>query len=219
MTSSSQLRVVIADDHPIYREGLRKTLERHGNIDVVGQAVDGAEALGMIRSLSPDVAVLDVEMPNMDGIDVARHAYKEALLTAIVFLTMHKDAVYLNNALDLGVRGYLLKDSMADEIVRCLTAVADGQYYIPPAMSHLLVERKKRTAALLGTVPALSLLTPAERTVMRLLADNLTSKQIAQKLSVSPRTVDNHRSHICHKLDIAGHHKLLRFAIEHRTEL
>ncbi len=215
----TRLRVLIADDHPIFREGLFRTLERHSFISIVGQAVNGTEALEKIRSLVPDVAVLDVEMPGLDGIDVARSVFKEALLTTLVFLTMHKDPFYLNAALDLGVRGYLLKDSMVDEIVQCLRAVSDGQYYIPPSMSHFLVERKKKTAALLETVPALGLLTPAERSVLRLVAENLTSKQIAEKLSVSPRTVDNHRNHICLKLDIRGPHKLLQFALQHRTEL
>ncbi len=219
MNMDSKLRVLIADDHPIFREGLVKTLERHDSIAIVGQAVNGMEALEKIRALIPDIAVLDVEMPGMNGIDVARAAYKEALLTSLIFLTMYKDPTYFNAALDLGVRGYLLKDSVIEDLVKCLTAVSDGQYYISPSMSHLLIERKKRSAALLNTVPALSLLTPAERTVLKLLADNLTSREIAEKLFVTPRTVENHRLHMSQKLEIKGHNKLLEFALKHRPEL
>lgn len=219
MKMDSKLRILIADDHPIFREGLVKTLERHDSISIVGQAVNGMQAIEQIRAHGPDIAVLDVEMPGMNGIDVARIVYKEALLTDIVFLTMFKDPVYFNAALDLGVRGYLLKDSVVEDLVQCLTAVSDGQYYISHSMSHLLIERKKKFAALLKTVPALSLLTPAERTVLKLLADNLTSREIAEKLFVTPRTVENHRLHMSQKLDIKGHNKLLEFALQHRSEL
>jgi len=215
----SKLRVLIADDHPIFREGLVKTLERHDSVVSVGQAATGMDALEKIRTLTPDVGVLDVEMPGMNGIDVARAVYKEALLTSLVFLTMYKEPAYFNAALDLGVRGYLLKDSVVEDLVKCLHAVMEGQYYISPSISHLLVERKKKKSAFHATTPALSLLTPAERTVLKLLADNLTSREIAEKLFVTPRTVENHRLHMSQKLDIKGHNKLLEFALQHRSEL
>ncbi len=215
----SKLRILIADDHPIFREGLVKTIERHDSFSIVGQAVNGAEALEKIRNLHPDIAILDVEMPAMNGIDVARTVYREALPTDLIFLTMYKDPAYFNAALDLGVRGYLLKDSMIGELVQCLNVVSEGEYYITPSISNMLVERQKKKAALLHTVPALSHLTPAERSILKLLADNLTSKEIADKLFVSTRTVENHRLRICQKLEIKGHNKLLQFALENKSAL
>jgi DNA-binding NarL/FixJ family response regulator len=213
------LRILIADDHPIFREGLVKTIERHESFSLVGQAADGAEALEKVKMLRPDILVLDVEMPRMNGIDVARAVHKEALPTDVVFLTMYKDAAYFNTAMDLGVRGFLLKDSVAGELVNCLRVVSEGEYYISPSIAHLLVERKKRTAAFVHTIPALKQLTPAELNVLNMLAENMTNKEIAEKLFVSIRTVENHRLHICQKLDIKGPHKLLQFALEHKAEL
>jgi DNA-binding NarL/FixJ family response regulator len=215
----SELRIVIADDHPIFREGLAKSIGKQNNFSIVGEADNGADALEKIRTLRPDIAVLDVEMPAMSGIDVARIIYKEALPTDIVFLTMHNEAAYFNAALDLGVRGYLLKNSVVGELFQCLTSVSEGRYYISNSIAHFLVEREKKHAVLFQTVPALHQLTPAERSILKLLADNLTSKEIAEKLFVSSRTVDNHRLHICQKLEIKGHNKLLQFALEHKTEL
>jgi len=213
------IRLLIADDHPIFREGLVKIIERNASFALVGQAADGAEALRSIRELHPDIAVLDIEMPKMSGIDVARDVHKEALPTELVILTMYKDPVYFNAAFDLGVRGYLLKDVVGGELVSCLTAIAEGEYYISPAISQLLVERKKRMDNLLKDVPSLGSLTPAEKKILRLVADNLTSKEIADKLFVSARTVENHRTHICQKLGIKGHNRLLQFALENKSGL
>jgi DNA-binding NarL/FixJ family response regulator len=210
---------LIADDHPIFREGLVRAIDGHAPFSLIGQAADGAEALTMVRELHPDIAVLDLEMPKMSGIDVARALHGEALPTEVVFLTMYKDPAYFNAALDLGVRGFLLKDSVIGELVKCLTAVSEGRYYISPSMSHLLVEREKNTENLLRSIPALKRLTPAERNILKLLADNLTSKQIAERLFISARTVENHRLHICQKLDIKGHNKLLQFAMENKSSL
>ena len=213
------IRVLIADDHPIFREGLVKIIERNAAFTLIGQAADGSEALRSIRELHPDIAVLDIEMPKMSGIDVARDVHKEALPTELVILTMYKDPVYFNAAFDLGVRGYLLKDVVGGELVSCLTTIAEGEYYISPAISQLLVDRKKKSDALLRDVPSLSSLTPAEKKILRLVADNLTSKEIADKLFVSARTVENHRTHICQKLGIKGHNKLLQFAMENKSGL
>ena len=215
----NKTRVFIADDHPIFREGLVKTIESHDAFSLVGQAADGEAALRSIRELHPDIAILDVEMPKMSGIDVARSVHKEALPTELVLLTMYKDPAYFNAALDLGVRGYLLKDVVSGELVSCLKTVGEGKYYISPAISQLLVERKKRSETLLRNVPSLSRLTPAEKHILKLLAENLTSREIAEKLFISVRTVENHRIHICQKLEIAGHNKLLQFALENKSAL
>jgi DNA-binding NarL/FixJ family response regulator len=212
-------RILIADDHPIFREGLVKTIERDKTFTVIGQAGDGAEALKLITELRPDIAVLDVSMPIMDGIEVARNIHQQALPTEIIFLTMYKDQQYFNAALDLGVRGYIIKDSFAAELLSCLKAVTEGRYYISPVISHLLIERNKKAESLMSSVPSLDKLTPAERSILKLLAGNHTSREIAEKLFVSVRTVENHRTHICQKLGIRGHNKLLQFALENGPAL
>jgi DNA-binding NarL/FixJ family response regulator len=212
-------RIVIADDHPIFREGLLKTIERDASFLVVGQAGDGAEALRLILELRPDICVLDVSMPVMDGLEVARQIREHAVPTEIVFLTMYKDPKYFDTALDLGVRGYLIKDSVSAELLSCVKALATGQCYISPAISHLLIERRKKAELLASSVPSLDRLTPAERAILKLLAQSHTSKEIAEKLFVSVRTVENHRTHICQKLGIKGYNKLLQFALENKSAL
>jgi DNA-binding NarL/FixJ family response regulator len=212
-------RILIADDHPIFREGLVKTIERDKTFSVIGQAGDGAEALKLITELRPDLTVLDVSMPIMDGIEVARKVNVQALPTELVFLTMYKDPQYFNAALDLGVRGYIIKDSVAAELISCLKAVTEGQYYISPVISHLLIERNRKAESLDASVPIRDRLTPAELTVLKLVGENQTSKEIAEKLFVSIRTVENHRTHICQKLGIKGHNKLLQFALENKASL
>ncbi|MBI2619019.1 MAG: response regulator transcription factor [Ignavibacteriales bacterium] len=212
-------RIVIADDHPMFREGLAKAVEHHEEFLIVGKAGDGAEALRLIKELRPDLAVLDVSMPKMDGLEVARAVHREALPTEIVILTMYKELTYFNAALDLGVRGYILKDIAISEFLSCLKSVTEGQYYISPSIAHLLVEREKKAQSLATSVPALQRLTPAERAILKLVAQNLTSREISEKIFVSVRTVENHRTHICQKLGIKGHNKLLEFALQNKSAL
>lgn len=212
-------RVIIADDHPIFREGLVRAIERDMSFLIVGQVGDGAEALRLIRELHPDLAVLDVSMPTMDGLEVARHLHREAHPTEVVILTMYKDAKYFNTALDLGVRGYMIKDSAAVELLVCLKAVSSGRYYISPVVTHLLLERNSHLSSHQDSIPIRERLTPAELAVLRLVSENKTSKEIAEKLFVSLRTVENHRMHICQRLGIKGPHALLQWALEHKSGL
>ena len=212
-------RVLIADDHEIFRVGLVKTIERDKNFSIIAQAADGKEALTQVREMRPDIAILDVSMPLMSGLDVGRAVYKAALATELIFLTMYKDIAYFNAAMDIGARGYLLKDNASADLLVCLRTVVEGNYFISPTMSHFLVERKNNTDALTQNVPSLQNLSPAERHILKLLADNLTSKEIADKLFISLRTVENHRTHICQKLGIKGHNKLLQFALENKSAL
>jgi DNA-binding NarL/FixJ family response regulator len=211
-----QLRIVIADDHPIVREGLARTIGRRSEFTIVGEAGDGAEALRLIDELRPDIALLDVTMPILDGLEVARRVQQRALLTDLVFLTMHRDPEYLSAALDLGVRGYLVKESVSADLLACLKAVAGGQHYVSPVLAHLLLDRRGRDGAV--DLPLRERLTPAEISVLRLVADNRTNKDIAQTLCVSTRTVENHRARMCRKLGFQGHNQLLLFAREHRKE-
>jgi DNA-binding NarL/FixJ family response regulator len=214
----TELRILIADDHPIFRQGLRQVIERDPQLRVIAEVGDGQAALDQIRAERPDVAILDLDMPELDGFAVARQLRAENCPVRIVFLTMHKDKLHFNKALDLGVDGYVIKDSASVDVVSCLKTVAVGDNYISPSLSSLLLQRTQRAAAL-QRQPGVEDLTSSERRILLLLADHKTSKQIADDLGVSPRTIENHRARICQKLELHGSHALLKFAIEHKSEL
>jgi len=214
-----KLKVLIADDHPIFRRGLREVIEADAGLLVVGEAGDGAAALQQIEQLRPDVAVLDIDMPQLSGFELVKEIGRKNLPVKIVFLTMHRDADMLNEALALGVRGYVLKDSAATEVGDSIRAIASGQHYISPALSTYLVRRNERTAAFAQETPGLGNLTPAELRVLKLIAANKTSREIAAELFLSYRTVENHRANICQKLGLRGSHALVKFALEHKSQL
>lgn len=214
----SKVRVVIADDHPIFRKGLREVIEDDPCLSVIGEAEDGAAAFACLQTLKPDVAVLDIAMPKRDGFALAREVQALQLPVRIIFLTMYKEEEAFNRALDLGVKGYVLKDSAAADIVSSIKTVAAGQHYISPAISSYLVTRSARAAAL-DQKSGLHSLTPTERRILKLIAEKQTSKEIGRQLFISSRTVDNHRANICLKLDLHGSNALLKFALEHKSEL
>lgn len=214
-----KIRILIADDHPIFRKGLRQVIEADPALEVTGEAEDGIAALEFIRESEPDVAVLDIHMPRMGGLDVARASKESGLRAALVFLTMYKDEAMFNAAMNLGVKGYVLKDSAITEITGCIKSVAAGQPYITPSLSQYLLNRSSRSAALADQHPALSALSKTERRILKLIAEDKTSKEIGEELFIHPRTVDNHRTNICHKLNLHGSHALLRFALTHKSEL
>ncbi|MDP3909910.1 MAG: response regulator transcription factor [Gemmatimonadales bacterium] len=211
------ITVVIAEDHPVFRQGLTEVLGADGTFRIVGQAGDGEAALDLVRRLRPRIALLDVDMPKASGLVVAEAIGREELGAAVVILTMYKDARMFRRALDIGARGYVLKDSAATEIVACLHMVASGRAYISAALSSELLDR--RAAAPLSELGALAELTAAERRVLRFIAQDRTSTGIAQELGISPKTVENHRSHICRKLGLHGPQALLRFALGHKSLL
>jgi DNA-binding NarL/FixJ family response regulator len=214
-----EIHVLIADDHPIFRQGLRSIIEAQRDLTVVAEASDGGQALDRLQDGDVTVAVLDLTMPVKDGFAVARAARERRLSAAIVFLTMHKDEHYLNAALDLGVRGYVLKDNAATEIVDCIRAVAGGHDYISPTLSSFLIRRRSRATSLAEQKPAIEQLTPAERGILTLIADGLTSRQIANQLGIGVRTVEHHRNNIAVKLELRGSHALTKFAIKHQSDL
>jgi DNA-binding NarL/FixJ family response regulator len=215
----SAVEILIADDHPIVRQGLRQTVESAAGLRVVAEAGDGREAVAQIKELKPHVAILDIHMPFLDGFGVARAVREEGLQVGLIFLTFQRDEEVFNAALDLGVRGYVLKESAVSDIVACVRAVAAGQHYASPALTSHLVNRSRRASALAAERPGLAALTPTERQVLRLIAEYKTSKEIAAELFVSPRTVETHRNNICQKLDLHGSHALMKFALAHKSEL
>jgi DNA-binding NarL/FixJ family response regulator len=215
----NEIRILIADDHPIFRQGLRQVIEKDSRLKVVAEADDGDAALEQIKQHRPDIALLDLDMPLQDGFAVIRAIREQRLPIEVIFLTMHKDEMHFNEALNLGAKGYVIKDSAAADVVNCVKAVAAGQNYISPALSTHLLNRRRRAATLDEQQKGLSDLTPTERRVLALLADLKTSKEIAGELGVSARTIENHRANICAKLDLRGSHALVKFAIQHKSEL
>ena len=214
-----EVRVLIADDHPIFRQGLRRIIETEPQLKVVFEAADGEQALQWLLGAGADVAVLDLTMPVKDGFAVARAVREQRLQVPLVLLTMHKDEPYLNAALDLGVRGYVVKDSATTEIVNCIQAVIAGQEYVSPTLSSFLIRRSRNAAALAEQKPALTQLTPTERRVLKLIAEGQTSREIAAQLNIGVRTVEHHRNNIALKLELRGSHALLKFAVQHHSEL
>ena len=215
----TEIRLVIADDHPLLRNGLRQVIESDSRLKVLAEAGDGEAALERIEALRPDVAVLDIEMPRLTGFDLLRAIREKKLAVEVVFLTMYKDEEMFNEALDLGAKGYVLKDSAVTDIVGCIHAVAAGRHYISPAISSFLVNRNMRSVELIKQKPSLKDLTATERRILKLIAENKTSKEIAAVLFISHRTVENHRANICQKLDLKGSHSLIKFAFDHKSQL
>lgn len=217
--TTSDLRIVIADDHPIFRKGLRQVLETDPRLHIVAEAEDGDAALACLDEQKPEVAVLDIDMPGRDGFEVARAVQEKRLPIAIIFLTMHTDEHVFNTAFDLGVKGYVLKDGAVMEIIKAIRAVAAGENYISSELATFLVRRANRAAALAQEKPTLASLTQTEQRVLKLIADYKTSREIADELCISPRTVERHRANISEKLNLKGSHALLKFATEHKSQL
>lgn len=209
------ITILIADDHHIFRKGLLSILAEDESIKVIAEASNGDEALDMAQNKKPDIALLDIDMPGLSGLDVARKLKKENSPVKSVILTMHKDREYFDEAMDMDIKAYVLKDSIANDLVDCIKLVAEGEYYISPAISKYLVEKQKETRGR----TLLDKLTPAELQVLKLISQNKTSAQIAQELFRSTRTIENHRNNICVKLGLKGPHALLLFAIENREKL
>ncbi|MEN3336276.1 MAG: hypothetical protein V7641_5641 [Blastocatellia bacterium] len=216
---SKEIRIVIADDHPIFRRGLRAVIEADPLLNVVAEADDSESAFARILELQPDVVVLDIDMPPPDGLAVARRLREQRLPVAAIFLTMHKDEALLNAALDVGVNGFIVKDSAANEIVGCIKAIAAGQSFFSPVLSGHLLTKRNRVDALASQSPSIKDLTASERRILLLVAESKTNKEIAEKMFISVRTVEHHRSNICAKLGLTGKNALLTFALTHKSEL
>jgi DNA-binding NarL/FixJ family response regulator len=216
---SSRISLVIADDHPIVRSGLCRAIERDPGLEVVAEVADGRAALATIQNLKPQIAVLDIDMPILDGFGVARELQKQRLPVDIVFLTMHSGEDLFHAALDLGAKGYILKESAIAEIVTGVRTVAAGQHFVTSSRTSLLVQRRRGARALAEREPGLSDLTPTERRILEMVADSRSSKEIGAELFIHYRTVENHRTAICQKLGLSGPNALLKFALKHRSEL
>lgn len=212
-----EIQIVIADDHPMMRKGLRLSIEEDPELRIVAEASDGEAALALIRQLRPHIALLDIEMPKLDGLGVARAIASEGLGAKIIFLTLHADEHLFREAMELGSKGYILKDSAVQEIVAGVRAVAADRPYLSSAVTAYLLQKKSAPAPK-SEQPLTSNLTPTERRIMQLIAKGKSSKEIGADLSIHYRTVENHRTNICRKLALEGEgaNALLRFALQNK---
>jgi two-component system response regulator NreC len=201
------LRVLLADDHLIFRQGLKGLLEREG-LQIVGEAADGQEAVRRARDLSPDVAVLDLTMPLLNGLDAAREIVRASPRTRPILLTMHTEDPYVMEALRAGIKGYVLKAQPSTDLVQAIQEVSRGRIYLSPGISRTVVE-----AYLAKTELPPDPLSPREREVLQLVAEGKTTKEVARLLGVSIKTAENHRTRILAKLDIHETAGLVRYAI------
>jgi DNA-binding NarL/FixJ family response regulator len=215
---NDEIKVLIADDHPIVRKGLKMTIDDEEGLLVIAEAADGDDALRQIVQLEPVVAILDIDMPGLNGLAVAREVTTRGIDTRIIFMTFHADEDLMRAAMDVGGKGYLLKGSETDEVASAIRAVAAGRTYIGSTMAAILLKQKTDSAT--GPqVLDVTVLTPTEKKILRLISDGLSSKEIGDKLSTHYRTVENHRTNMCRKLNIEGANALARFALQHRSAL
>lgn len=204
----SKIRIVLADDHSVVRQGFRRILEAQADMEIVGEASNGREALETATKLSPDVVVMDVAMPELNGIEATRRMGEAAPRTRVLALSMHKDSVYVREILRAGARGYLLKDAVDEDLIAAVRAVARGEGYLSPGVADAVLTDYRQ-----HVTDPIDLLTSREREVLQLIAEGKTNKEIATTLNLSVYTVDAHRCRIMEKLNLHSTGELVRFAI------
>jgi DNA-binding NarL/FixJ family response regulator len=214
---TEKIKILIADDHPLIRQGLRQIIEREADLEIVYECGDGRSALSEILSRQPDVVILDVDMPHKTGLEVLRNLGESSFAGKAILLTVHDEEEFFDEAIENGAKGYLLKDSVVEDIIVAIRTVVSGQNYLSPALTTMLFRQKRRPVQ---TKPSeLETLTPTERTILKLIAEYRTSNQIAETLFISPATVKTHRRNICAKLQLEGNHSLMKFAVEYQSKL
>jgi two-component system response regulator NreC len=208
-----KLRILLADDHIVMRTGLRALLERQPNLEVVGESENGRETVALAASLRPDVVVMDVGMPVLNGIEATQTIVTQCPAIAVVILSMHADESYVMRALKAGARGYLLKDSAAADLMGAIQAISQGKSFFSPKVSRILAEDYVRILKQKGAVDTYDLLTSREREILQLLAEGKTNKEVATALNISLYTVETHRSHILQKLNLHNSAELVLYAV------
>lgn len=216
---NKQATVLIADDHPLLRHGLRDIIGSNPRFGIVGEASDGQEALRLLASLKPDILILDIDMPRLNGLETMRAIRQLPFSVQVIILTMYNEEDMFNAAMDLGARAYVLKENAVNEIMAALEKVHQGEPFLSAMMLEAGYRRSERVRELLLSKPQIEALTPAERRILKFIGEDYTSKEIADILHVSVRTVDNHRQHICNKLKLHGTHSLLKFAFDNSAYL
>lgn len=210
----SKIRVVLADDHRMMREGIRALLEREDDIEVVGEAADGREAVRLATQLCPDVVVMDVSMPLLNGIEATRQIRRDCPGARVLTLTVHETKDYVAQLLAAGASGYIIKRAGGDELVSAIRAVQRGEAFLHPSIAKLVIEDYVRRLKAGEGLSAQEVLTDREREILQLIAEGYTNREIADSLHLSIKTVQNHRSNIMHKLDLHDRGELIKYAIQ-----
>jgi DNA-binding NarL/FixJ family response regulator len=208
-----KIRILLADDHTLIRRGLRLLIEQQPDLVVVGEAEDGRQAVSLAASLKPDVAVLDIGMPNLNGIEAAKQITEGESGAAVVILSMYSDETYILRALKSGARGYLLKDSAESDLVQAIRSVAEKKSFFSPTVSRVLLEDYMRKLQRTGGESSYDLLTPREREVLQLIAEGKSNKEVADMLNLSVYTVETHRGNLMKKLNLKGVPELILYAV------
>jgi len=208
-----KIRVLLADDHTLMRAGLRMVVDAQPDLTVIGEANDGREAVAMARELKPDIVVMDIGMPSLNGIEAARQIRAGLPETQIVMLSMHSDEGYILRALKAGAKAYLLKDSAEADLARAVRAAAAGKSFFSPAVGKVLLEDYMRKLERTGAEDSYELLSPREREILQLVAEGKSSKEVAHLLNLSTYTVETHRARIMQKLNLRGIPELILYAV------
>ncbi len=208
-----KIRILIADDHGIVRKGLRLQLEQREEFQVLGEAADGREAVRLAEELAPDVVIMDIAMPNLNGIDAAAQMAKRNAGVKVIILSMHSDESYLTRALTAGVKGYLLKETADVDLYRAVQVVAQGKVFFSPTIANTLLEDYMRQLQQRGLQDSYELLTDREKEIFQLLAEGKSNKEVATMLDLSTYTVETHRTHIMQKLNLHSSADIVLYAV------
>jgi DNA-binding NarL/FixJ family response regulator len=214
-----KVTVLLVDDHQLLRHGLRDFIGRDSRFQILGEASDGEEALRQITALKPHIIILDIDMPRLNGLETIKAIRRHHLPVKVIVLTMYKEEDMFNAAMDLGAKAFVLKENAAADVVTALEKAESGESFVSTSMLEAGNRRSNRIRELLLGKPQIEELTPAERRILKLIGEDFTSKEIADSLNLSVRTVDNHRQHICNKLKLHGTHSLLKFAFDNAAYL
>lgn len=210
------IRVLIADDHNLVRKGIRSLLEESGTIEVVYEAADGYEAVEKVTELQPDIAILDISMPRLDGVQASEHILGQGLNTQIIILSMHSDPIIVHQLLKKGVRGYLKKDALTEELILAVNSAAQRKTYLSPTISEDVMPLLLFSDGENIPESPSDLLTPREREVLQLIAEGHTNQSAAHTLGISVKTIEKHRANVMSKLNVADLPSLIRKAIKHK---